>query len=223
MSDSLTTIQMIAAYFLPLLFAVTVHEVAHGYIAYLLGDKTARILGRLTLNPLPHIDLFYTIIMPFALLLLSGGRFVFGAAKPVPINSRNLGNLKRDLALIAVAGPASNFIMAIIWAGIAKLAIHFTPYFVGAPAILAMGVAGIAINIMLMVLNLLPIPQLDGGHIIASILPQNIAVQYERLTPYGLYILLLLLALGVLDVVMRPMVGYFVNLISGIFGLNLQF
>jgi len=216
-----STVQMVSVWVLPVLFAITVHEVAHGYVAYLLGDKTARILGRLTLNPIKHIDIVGTIIVPLVLLFLNTG-MIIGWAKPVPINSRNLNKPRRDMALIALAGPTANLIMTIIWASIAKIAtILLALNFPGALAIYMMSVAGISINIMLMVLNLLPIPQLDGGHIIAGLLPRSIAIQYDRIAPYGFYILLILLALGVINIVMRPVVNFLFTVIGYIFGLSL--
>ena len=216
-----STVQMVSVWVLPVLFAITVHEVAHGYVAYLLGDKTARILGRLTLNPIKHIDIVGTIIVPLVLLFLNTG-MIIGWAKPVPINSRNLNKPRRDMALIALAGPTANLIMTIIWASIAKIAtILLALNFPGALAIYMMSVAGISINIMLMVLNLLPIPQLDGGHIIAGLLPRSLAIQYDRITPYGFYILLILLALGVINIVMQPIVNFLFTLISNVFGLSL--
>lgn len=218
----LTTIQTIAMWVLPVLFALTVHEVAHGYVAYLLGDKTARILGRLTLNPSKHIDIFGTILVPAILLLLKSG-VIFGWARPVPIDTRNLRHPRRDFALISLAGPMANLIMAIIWAAIAKggmiLLIFNMP---GAFAVQMIGMAGVNINLMLMVLNLLPIPQLDGGHILASLLPHSIAVYYERLTPYGFYIFLALLALGAIDFIMRPVTSFLLFLIHAVFNLPLQ-
>lgn len=216
-----STVQMVSVWVLPVLFAITVHEVAHGYVAYLLGDKTARILGRLTLNPIKHIDIVGTIIVPLVLLFLNTG-MIIGWAKPVPINSRNLNKPRRDMALIALAGPTANLIMTIIWASIAKIAtILLALNFPGALAIYMMSVAGISINIMLMVLNLLPIPQLDGGHIIAGLLPQALAIQYDRIAPYGFVILLILLALGVINVVMQPVINFLFALMGYVFGLSL--
>ncbi|MDR1057308.1 MAG: site-2 protease family protein [Coxiellaceae bacterium] len=215
-----TVVQMISVWVLPMIFAITVHEVSHGYVAYLLGDKTARILGRLTLNPIKHIDVIGTTIVPLILLLLGG--VILGWAKPVPINSHNLRKPRRDLALIAAAGPLSNFMMMIIWAGFAKVAtILLAKDFPGALAMCMMGVAGISINLMLMVLNLLPIPQLDGGHVLSSLLPRSIANQYDRLAPYGFYILLILLALGVINFVTQPIIKFLYSLVILIFNLSL--
>lgn len=215
----LTTVQMITVWILPLLFAITVHEVAHGYVAYLLGDKTAWILGRLTLNPIKHIDLMGTIVIP--IILLSLGGIVIGWAKPVPIDVHHLRKPRRDFALIAIAGPFANLIMVIIWAGIAKGGIVLTGLnFPGSLAIYMMGMAGISINLMLAILNLLPIPPLDGGHIIASLLPRSIALRYDRITPYGFIILLALLALGVINFVMQPAVHFLYALVTSMFGLS---
>jgi Zn-dependent protease len=216
----LTSIQIISMWILPILFAVTVHEVAHGYIAYLLGDKTACALGRLTLNPIKHIDLFGTIIVPIALLLLNTG-VILGWAKPVPVNANNFNKPRRDMALVALAGPSANFIMALIWAAIAKIGlILLTKGVPGALAIYTMSGAGISINLMLMVLNLLPIPPLDGSHIIAGLLPRTIALYYERIAPYGFFILLILLYIGVINIVMFPIIRLLYAIIGTMFGLS---
>lgn len=201
--DQLSTIQLFAVWALPVLFAITVHEVAHGWVASLFGDKTAFILGRLTLNPAKHIDPLGTIIIPGLLLLMNGP--VFGWAKPVPINSFNLHHPKRDMALIAAAGPLSNFIMALIWGGITKLGIFLLQHnFPGALAIGYMGEAGIAINIMLITLNLLPIPPLDGGHILMGFLPKKLSLKISMIAPFGFFILLALLAFGLLSTIITP-------------------
>ena len=216
----LNTIQKITVWILPVLFAITVHEVAHGYAAYLLGDKTAKILGRLTLNPIKHIDLVGTVIVPIALLMIGG--IIIGWAKPVPINSRNLHNPRRDMALIAAAGPCANFIMVIIWAVVAKLGlILLGTNFPGSLAVYLMGIAGISINIMLGLLNLLPIPMLDGGHILSSLLPESIAYQYDRLAPYGFVILIVLFALGIISMILQPALRFFYSLVAFLFGLSL--
>lgn len=217
----LTMIQKVAIWVLPVLFAITVHEVAHGYVAYLRGDKTAYALGRLTLNPLKHIDILGTIIVPLV-LLITGSGVIFGWAKPVPVDSRNLRRPRRDFALISIAGPMANLIMAIIWAGIAKCGVLLVALeFPGALAVYMMGGAGIIFNLVLMVLNLLPIPPLDGGHIIASLLPRSLAFQYERLEPWGFFILLILLSVGVVNVVIQPAVGFLLALINTVFNLSL--
>lgn len=214
--DQLTTLQTFAVWVLPVLFAITVHEVAHGYVANMFGDKTAMILGRLTLNPIKHIDPIGTILVP-ALMMLLGG-FIFGWAKPVPINARNLHNPKRDMAIVAAAGPISNLLMAIIWAAIAKLGIvlvdHNLPAFI---ALIYMGKAGITINLILGTLNLIPIPPLDGSHILMLILPRELAFKYSRITPYGFFILLFLLYLGVFRFVLSPIIDFLFSLIAMIF------
>lgn len=215
----LTTIQIVTVWILPVLFGITVHEVAHGYVAYLLGDKTAKILGRLTLNPIKHIDIIGTIIVPVVLLLLGG--VILGWAKPVPVNSRNLHKPRRDMALISAAGPMANFVMIFIWAAIAKLGMILEARdFPGALAIYLMGTAGIQINLMLMLVNLLPIPQLDGGNILAGILPRKLAFQYEKIAPYSFIILLMLLAFGVLNFILQPPLRSLLNLVTGLFGIS---
>jgi len=216
----LTLIQTISMWILPILFAVTVHEAAHGYMAYLLGDKTASVLGRLTLNPIKHIDILGTIVLPIALLVLNTG-VILGWAKPVPVNFHNFNKPRRDMALVALAGPFSNFAMAIIWAAIAKMgAVLLVLNIPGALAICSMGDAGIMINLMLMVLNLLPIPPLDGSHIVAGLLPRVAAINYERIAPFGFIIILVLLYLGVISMIMLPVIQFFYGLISIVFGLS---
>lgn len=201
--DDLTLVQRIVVWALPVLFAITVHEVAHGWMARRLGDPTAMMLGRLTLNPIKHIDPIGTILLP--LLLLSLGGFVFGWAKPVPVTWENLKNPKRDMALVAVAGPASNLIMAIVWAILAKLAMSLDQSLMWLAQPLAyMGFAGVIINVVLMVLNLLPIPPLDGGRVMTGILPGPWAYQLARMEPYGFFILIGLLATGVLSKLLGP-------------------
>ena len=211
-------IQTISIWLLPVLFAITVHEVAHGYAAYLLGDKTAYMLGRLTLNPIKHISILGTIIVPFILLQLGG--VIIGWAKPVPVDARQLRNPRRDFALISIAGPMSNFIMVLIWAGIAKAGIMLLGMDLpGALAIKMMGMAGIQINLMLAILNLLPIPGFDGGHILASFLPAKLAFHYERLSPYMFIVLLTLVWLGAISFVMYPAFSFLFSLVISLFGL----
>ena len=216
----LTSVQIVAMWVLPILFAVTVHEVAHGYVASLLGDKTARVLGRLTLNPVRHIDILGTIIVPFVLLLLNTG-VILGWAKPVPVNANNFRSPKRDMVLVALAGPAANFLLAIIWAAVAKIGtILLVHDIAGALAIYSMGRAGISINLMLMILNLLPIPPLDGSHLVASVLPGRLSFWYAQLIPYGFFILLILLSLGVIRIIMNPIMNYLYRFVSNMFGLH---
>ena len=203
MMDELSVIQRIAVWILPVIFAITVHEVAHGWVAKKYGDNTASILGRLTLNPIKHVDLFGTIILP-GLLLMTGTGFIFGWAKPVPVDSRNFKRPLQDMAIVALAGPVSNLIMAFLWALIIRLGI-----FIGTNAeaislpLIYTGVAGISINLVLAMINLLPIPPLDGSRILTGILPNYWAWQYNRLEPYGFILLLVLLYTKILNVILE--------------------
>jgi Zn-dependent protease len=211
--------QKVAIWALPVLFAITVHEVAHGWMASKFGDQTARLSGRLTLNPLKHIDLIGTIIVPLALLLLPGG-IIFGWAKPVPVDARNLHHPKRDMAIVAAAGPCVNLLMALIWAGIAKLGLFWSgsnPW-LGVP-IFYMGEAGIMINVVLAVLNFLPIPPLDGGRIVANLLPNKWAWYLMRMEPYSFFILILLVVSGVLSAIISPPIVMLIEGISRLYGL----
>lgn len=215
----LSLIQKIAVWSLPVLFAITVHEVAHGWVARRLGDPTAFMMGRLTLNPLKHIDPVGTLIVPLVLLLLPGG-FIFGWAKPVPVTWQNLRKPKRDMALVALAGPLANLLMAIGWAIVAKIGFLIAADipFVGQPMIY-MGSAGILINVILMVLNLLPLPPLDGGRIMTGILPGPLAYQFSRIEPYGFFILLGLLATGILGDILSPVVQGVLSLLYSVLSL----
>lgn len=218
--EQLTLIQLIAVWALPIIFAITLHEAAHGWIASKLGDNTAKLLGRVSLNPIRHIDPIGTILVPISMLLLSKGRMVFGWAKPVPIDWRNLKNPRRDTALVALAGPMANFAMAIAWAAIEKLSTFLLPNgYQWAKALFYMGDAGITINLVLMVLNLLPIPPLDGSRILASFLPQKAANFFNSLEPYGFLILILLLVFGALYMVIIIPVMVLKALILVMFGL----
>lgn len=199
----LSTYQLIAVAVLPLLFAITVHEVAHGWMAKRLGDPTAERLGRLTLNPIKHIDPIGTLLVP-GLLLMFGG-FVFGWAKPVPVTWENLRHPKRDMALVAAAGPGVNLLMAVMWAVAAKIGTALPDTLSwGAAPLYYMGVAGVSINVVLMVLNLIPLPPLDGGRVAVGLLPGRMAYALSRVEPYGFFILIGLLVTGVLSFVMHP-------------------
>lgn len=214
-------IQALSIYALPIIFAVTLHEVAHGYVAYWCGDYTAKLSGRLSLNPIHHIDLIGTIIVP--VIMLAGTGFMFGWAKPVPVDARNFKNPRRDMALVAIAGPLSNLSMAFLWALICKLGIILMASgnnWFGTPLML-MGKAGILINIVLGVLNLIPIPPLDGSRVLASILPRRAAYKYNMIEPFGFYILIILLLTNVLSYILTPAIMFWVALIYGIFRLPL--
>jgi Zn-dependent protease len=191
------------------LFAITLHEAAHGWVANRLGDPTARNLGRITANPLKHIDPLGTIVVPLALLFMSG--FIIGWAKPVPVNPRYFKQPLLDMAVVALAGPMSNFMMACLWALL--IVISPTGY------LAAVGHAGIIINLILMVLNLIPIPPLDGGRVLAGILPRSLAMEYMRIEPFGMMIILLLMFSGLLGKIIWPLVQHFQNIIALIFGL----
>jgi Zn-dependent protease len=212
----LSLVQKIAVWIVPVLLAITVHEVAHGWVASLLGDKTAFMLGRLTLNPLKHVDPVGTILIPGMLLLLQTG-FIFGYAKPVPVTWQNLRNPKRDMALVAVAGPAANLFMAIGWALLMRVGLLLGDQGL---ALIYMGVAGISINTILMVLNLLPLPPLDGGRVMTGLLPGPLAYKFSRIEPYGFFILVGLLVTGLLGVILWPVIEFFISLMAGISGLE---
>ena len=201
--DELTLVQRIVIWVLPVVFAITVHEVAHGWVAKKYGDNTASILGRLTLNPIKHIDLLGTIILP-GLLLLSGTGFIFGWAKPVPVDTRNFKRPLQDMAVVALAGPVSNLLMAVAWALVARLGVIIGAGFksISHPLIYS-GVAGISINLVLALINLLPIPPLDGSRILTGVLPSYWAWQYNRLERYGFLILMALLYFKILNVILE--------------------
>jgi Zn-dependent protease len=209
----LTYIQKIAIYALPVIFAITVHEAAHGFAARFFGDMTADRAGRITLNPLKHIDPIGTILVP-ALTLLVGG-ILFGWAKPVPVDFSRLRNPKRDMLWVAAAGPASNFVMALFWALMIKLSVS-SPNIYSEPMAL-MGQAGMMINVVLMVLNLLPLPPLDGGRIAVSLLPNHMAYKYAQVERFGLIILIGLLATGILGRIMDPFIDGVIQIIQFIF------
>lgn len=220
--NELDIVQKIAVMALPLVFAIVLHEVAHGWVANKLGDHTARDSGRLTLNPIPHVDLFGTIIMPVMLFALTDGKFVFGYAKPVPINPYNFKNVKRDMALSSIAGPGVNLLLALFFAfllrGVLPLLETGVPGSAGgwfAYPLVLMVTYGVIINVVLAVLNLIPIPPLDGSRIAYWLLPDRQAAQYYRLEPYGMFIVLALFGLGVLGRIMGPVVGFILTALLG--------
>ncbi len=190
-------IYKIAVNAIPLLLAITLHEAAHGYAAKIFGDRTADMLGRLSLNPIKHIDPMGTLLIP-AITIMAGG-FIFGWAKPVPVNSNNLRNPKTDMIWVAVAGPASNFLQAIVWAFILKFAAGE-----GSLAVSAIATAGVSWNVGLMVLNLLPILPLDGGRMLAGFLPRDLSNTYSKLEPYGMFIILGLAITHMLGPILAP-------------------
>lgn len=211
--SALDTIQRVTVYVLPVIFAITVHEAAHGYAARHFGDMTAAAAGRISLNPLRHIDPVGTILVP-GLTLLVGG-MLFGWAKPVPVNFGRLRHPKRDMLWVAAAGPGSNLAMALLWALAIKLS-PALPAFAALPLAL-MGAAGIMINTILLVLNLLPLPPLDGGRIAVSLLPHRWAWRFARIEPYGFVILLILMFTHILGAIMWPFIMTVLQLISWIF------
>ncbi len=208
----------IALFAPPVLLAITLHEVAHGWAARSLGDPTAAQLGRLTLNPIKHIDPVGTILIP-AILFILPGNFLFGWAKPVPVNMSLLGSPKRDMALVAVAGPASNFAMAVFWAIVVKWGYSMDAGLLRDICI-GMGTVGILINLVLMVLNMIPVPPLDGGRVLAGVLPDDMSEALGRLEPYGLFIIFGLLATGLLSQIISGPMEFFVALIQQIVNLN---
>ncbi len=204
--EELSLLQRVAIWVLPVLFAITVHETAHGWMALRLGDPTAKMLGRLTLNPIKHIDPLGTVIVPGLMLMFSG--FLFGWAKPVPVTAQNLRNPRGDMAWVALAGPLSNLLMAIFWALVARIGMllgDVSPEL--ALFLIYSGVAGIFVNTLIGVLNLLPILPLDGGRILSALLPGRVAYQLDRLEPYGLIILVVLLFTGILGMILWPLIG----------------
>lgn len=214
--DINSIIYNIAVWAIPVLFAITIHEVAHGWVANMLGDKTAKMLGRLSLNPVKHIDPIGTIVVPLAMVVLQTG-FVFGWAKPVPVNTRNLKSPRKDMAIVAAAGPISNLIMAVFWVFIFKLGSSVIPDPAIAQGIMAMGRAGIIINLILFIFNLFPIPPLDGSKVLAGFLPRSLANLMDRIEPYGLFIVLGLVYLGVLNTIMDPVLNFFLQTIGSLF------
>lgn len=198
---------------IPIIFAITVHEAAHGYAARYFGDDTAERAGRISFNPMVHIDPLGTILLP-ALTMILGG-ILFGWAKPVPVNFGRLRNPKRDMLWVAAAGPASNFLMAILWFWVLRMADWMPEQYI--EAVSKMAEIGLGINIVLMVLNLLPLPPLDGGRIAVSLMPNTWAWKFSQIERYGFLILLMLLATGVLSWVLMPLVSAVYQLLVWLF------
>ena len=219
MFSELSVYQLLAIAILPTLFAIVVHEVAHGWVAHRLGDSTAYMMGRLTLNPLKHIDPVGTILVPAILIYTTG--YAFGWAKPVPINWQNLKYPKRDIALVAIAGPGSNLLMAIAWG----LVMKFSSLLPASMELISVPLGyvalfGIWINILLMVINLVPIPPTDGGRIVTSLFPPQMAYAVSRVEPYGLLILAALLISGILWQIISPIINTVMTLILTLTGLG---
>jgi Zn-dependent protease len=211
-------VQTVAIAAIPILFAITLHEAAHGYVARYFGDMTAYQQGRISLNPLRHIDPFGTIVLPLLMLWATSGAFIFGWAKPVPVNFAALRHPKKDMLWVALAGPASNLFMALGWALFYKLA-WMNPESYFAEPLMEMANIGISINAVLLVLNLLPLPPLDGGRVAVSLLPHRQAFQLAKIEPYGMFILIFLAITPVLGWILGPLVGGVVKIISLLFGI----
>ncbi|SDZ18903.1 Zn-dependent protease (includes SpoIVFB) [Variovorax sp. YR634] len=213
--DISNLIQTVLTYALPVIFAITVHEAAHGYVARHFGDNTAEVMGRVTLNPMKHIDPIGTILMPLMLYFATSGAFLFGYAKPVPVNFGRLRHPKRDMVWVALAGPASNFVQAILWA---LVLVALVAAGVSESFFIKMAQGGILVNLVMWAFNLFPLPPLDGGRVLAGLLPNGQAQMFlARIEPYGFFIVMGLVIAGVVSTYwLRPLmdVGYFViNLI----------
>jgi Zn-dependent protease len=203
--DFANMIQTVSLYALPVLLAITLHEAAHGYAAMYFGDNTAYVMGRVTLNPLPHIDPVGTILMPLLLYFATSGAFLFGYAKPVPVRFGKLRNPKRDMIWVALAGPASNFFQALVWGA---LLIVYKGMGVSEPFLVEMAQGGVLVNIVMFVFNLFPLPPLDGGRILVGLLPYRQAVMVSRIEPWGFFIVMALVVAGVVSALwMRPLMN----------------
>jgi Zn-dependent protease len=217
--DLQAVIEIVALYAIPMIFAITLHEAAHGYVARYFGDYTAYQAGRISLNPLNHVDPVGTLLIPVVLVVVTAGQFVFGWARPVPVNFSNLRNPKRDMLWVAAAGPGANLFMALCWAVLLKFMLLVPPNYFSYP-LQQMAIGGIVINLGLMVLNLIPVPPLDGGRIAVSLLPNRLAYRFAMIEPYGLIIIVVLLATRVLSAVIWPLVAACRNVIYALFGLT---
>ena len=214
----MNVIQTITVWALPVLFAITLHEVAHGRVAKFFGDSTAESVGRLSLNPIKHIDPIGTILVPVVLIAITG--FGFGWAKPVPVNFNRLRNPKTDMIWVAAAGPFANLVMSIFWALVMKIGIVMSTQseWIAVPMIL-MGQAGIIVNLIFLLLNLLPIPPLDGGRILAGLVPIRFSYALAKVEPLGMFIIFGLLAMGILGFILHPPLQFLATLIGKLFGI----
>jgi Zn-dependent protease len=194
--DTSNLIQTVSVYAIPVIFAITMHEAAHGYVAKYFGDRTAYMMGRVTLNPFSHIHLVGTILLPLLLYFSTSGALLFGYAKPVPVNFGNLRHPKRDMVWVALAGPAANLLQAIVWA---LLYVVYTDFGVTEKFFLAMCKAGVLSNVVMFAFNLFPLPPLDGGRIVVGLLPMRQAYQFSRIEPYGFFIVMALALTGVVN------------------------
>ncbi|MCH9715733.1 MAG: site-2 protease family protein [Gammaproteobacteria bacterium] len=217
----LSIIQTISVWTIPVLLAITLHEAAHAYAAHRLGDSTAKMMGRLSLNPIRHIDLVGTIVVPILVGIFSHFQFIFGWAKPVPINYNQLKQPRRDMALVAAAGPLSNLAMALFWASVFKIGLMLKPETSMVALFLALsGQAGILINLILAFLNLIPIPPLDGSRVVTGFLPPHLATQYLKIEPFGFIIILALLATNILSFILSPLIVNGIRVLNMIFSLH---
>lgn len=209
----------IILWIIPLLLAISLHEASHGWAADKLGDATARMLGRLTANPIKHIDPVGTLLVPAALLIISQGSMAFGWAKPVPVDVRNFKNPHKDMALVALAGPMANLVMAMLWTLLLVFSLKILPQGNFSAMLEMMAEIGVLINLILMALNLLPIPPLDGGRIMSGVLPRNLALSFDKIEPFGMWIIIFLLATGILGKILWPMVQAIQLTLYSILGL----